>query len=369
LDHDGNHIEQRAAQNFLVALYNHQIPPGSANVVHYQLDVPAETLKPISIEIKLQYRKFNSAFIRYLNKEAYNGNDLPIITLASDKIILPIKPDSGLTHKPTQHIATWERWNDYGIGLLRENENASTKGQLLQAETAFKKVESLGYPEGSLNLARVYLKEGRLDKAHDALLRAQRQKAPAWTVAWFSALIDRKQGNLDNAIQGLNDILATQFNAASKRGFDFSYDIQVTNTLGHTLHERAGQEQNPEQKTAWLEKANKAFLRSLKIDPENAEAHQNLALIYAEMDNTDKADHHQALHQRYRPDEQMNKKMIALHRSLNPAANHAAETIAIYNLQRPEAYEMGKDTTLANRKNYSLSTPNASNRSSSNARD
>ncbi len=36
----------------------------------------------------------------------------------------------------------WERWNDYGIGLLRQGK----KGESRQAEAAFAEVEKLGRP-------------------------------------------------------------------------------------------------------------------------------------------------------------------------------------------------------------------------------
>ena len=53
----------------------------------------------------------------------------------------------------------WERWNDYGIGLLLAGE--ARQSTLRQAEHAFRQVEALDRPDGPLNLARVYLKEGR----------------------------------------------------------------------------------------------------------------------------------------------------------------------------------------------------------------
>ena len=353
LDHEGERIERRDAQNILVALYDHQIPPGAASIIHYQLNVPEGTTEPITIEVKLQYRKFNSAFMGHMNKENYTGNDLPIVTLASDHVTLPIKANSGLVHKPAQYIPTWERWNDYGIGLLREGTSGSNKGELRQAETAFKKVESLGYSQGSLNLTRVYFKEGRLDEAEKALSRALRRDAPAWTVAWYSALIEREKGNLDAAIQGLNDILENRFAKARKRGFDFSYDLQVLNTLGRTLFERARQERDTNQndsRLAWLNKATKTLQRSLEIDPENAEAHHNLALAYKEAGDEEKSKQHHELYQKYHPDDHATERVVALHRSHNPAADHAAESIVIYDLQRPQAYSLDKEATVSNKK-------------------
>ena len=58
----------------------------------------------------------------------------------------------------------WQRWNDYGIGLLLKG-----KAELRQAEAAFQEAEKLDRFDGPLNLARVYNTEGRLDEAVAAL--------------------------------------------------------------------------------------------------------------------------------------------------------------------------------------------------------
>src|SRR5690606_34423519 len=95
-------------------------------------------------------------------------NPLPIVTMATDRITFPVKGvDKPLDPQPDRDIPTWQRWNDYGIGLLLKG-----KGELKQAEEAFQEVERLGRYDGPLNLARVYLNEGRLDEAVAALGRA-----------------------------------------------------------------------------------------------------------------------------------------------------------------------------------------------------
>ena len=85
-------------------------------------------------------------------------------------------PSPAARLRPAQ--PAWERWNDYGIGLLLEGNAGSEKGELRQAEAAFAEVERLGRPEGPLNLARVYHKEGRLDDAAQALRPRRGPPAP-----------------------------------------------------------------------------------------------------------------------------------------------------------------------------------------------
>ena len=40
LDREGRRIDRRNVQDIFVPLYDHQVPPGAASVVHYALTVP-----------------------------------------------------------------------------------------------------------------------------------------------------------------------------------------------------------------------------------------------------------------------------------------------------------------------------------------
>jgi tetratricopeptide (TPR) repeat protein len=336
LDRHGNRIERRNAQDIFVPLYDHQIPPGAASVVHYRLDLPADAREPVTIEVALRYRKFNTGFMRYLDGERFTANRLPIVTLASDRITLPL---AGSAAAPASAIPAWQRWNDYGIGLLRAGERGASKGELRQAVAAFSEVERLGHADGPLNLARVHHKEGRLAEAADALRRAASARPPAapWTVAWLSALVAREEGDLDRASRLLEALAETRFADARRRGFDFSKDYGMLNELGRTLYERARLE-GGSTRPALLAQAAARFDQVLALDPENATAHHNLALLAAERGDAAAAGRHRALHERYRRDDQAIERAVSLHRSRNPAANHAAEPVAIYDLRRPGAF-------------------------------
>ena len=231
----------------------------------------------------------------------------------------------------------WERWNDYGIGLLLEGNAGSEKGELRQAEAAFSEVERLGRPEGPLNLARVYHKEGRLDDAVLALRRAAAAGAAPWTVAWLTGLVNKENGRLDDAIANFDAALTATSPELRARGFDFSRDYEVLNELGQTLFERAKQERGParaEARAALLRRAAETFDRTLAIDAENVTAHYALSLLYGELGEPARAAEHREAHLRYTPDEQSRSRVVAQHRLANPAANHAAQALVIYDLQR-----------------------------------
>jgi tetratricopeptide (TPR) repeat protein len=344
LDRDGNRIERRNAQDIFVALYDHQIPPGAAAVVHYALDVPAALDAPVEVTAALRYRKFDTRFYRHVEGDDFRVNDLPITTLAEDSLTLPVgRPSNGLAQQD-RGLPDWQRWNDYGIGLLREGK----KGESRQAQDAFTRVEQMGKADGPLNLARVLYREGMLTEAAEALHRASEMGAPPWVVAWYTGLIARDLGDLDAAVDALDALAETRFNEARARGFDFGLDYRMLTELGRTLYERARQERGEarrESRVGYLERAKARLDQALAIDPENAAAHHNLSLVLNELGDSAGADRHRDLHEHYRTDDNAVERAVTIHRSRNPAADHAAEPVAIYALRAADGFDAPTTTT------------------------
>lgn len=329
LDRQARRVDRRNVQDIYVPLYDKQIPPGAAQVVHYAFDAPRGSSGPITIEARLLYRKFDVTMMRFVKGADYRI-DLPITTISSAVAHLP-----GHGAAPNAQ-PLWERWNDYGIGLLNEGNVGSDKGELRQAEAAFQEVERLQRPEGPLNLARVYYKEGRVDEAAEALRRAAAAGAAPWTVAWLTGLVNKENGHLDEAIANFRAALEATSPELRTRGFDFSRDYEVLNELGQAQFERAKQERGEARAAARrtrLDEAIATFERTLAIDSENITAHYALALLYAETGDTTRAASHREAHQRYTLDEQARNRVIAEHRAANPAANHATPSVVIYDLQ------------------------------------
>jgi tetratricopeptide (TPR) repeat protein len=350
LDREGRRIDRRNAQDIFVPLYDNQIPPGAADTVHYAFEVPGDVTGEIAIEASLRYRKFDTRFVRHFMGDRFTGNDLPITTVATDTVVFPVTEGGARlarTAAATGESAPspqpqWQRWNDYGIGLLRKSARGAGRGQLRQAEHAFAVVEEMGRAEGATNLARGYLKEGRLDDAAGALKRAAEHDPPAtpWTVGWLSARVYKERGELEEAADVYRALARTAFSDARRRGFDFALDYRLLNELGQTLIERArqvrGEDLRP-RREALLREALGWFERVLEIDPENVSAHYNLALIHEELGDPERTATHRSLHARYKPDDNARDRAVAIHRRDNPAANHAAEAVVIYDLQRDTA--------------------------------
>jgi tetratricopeptide (TPR) repeat protein len=357
LDRHGNRIDRRNPQDIFVPLYNKQIPPGAGQVVHYGFKLPDGLTAPVTIEVKLQYRKFDQTYMEFVTKHAKPGdlpihghtpgvpyiNQLPVTTIAADKITLPVAGVEATVANEESKIPLWQRWNDYGIGLLLEGQNAGGKGELRQAEEAFKVVESLKRYDGPLNLGRVYFTEGRLDEAVEAINRAVAYTdppAPTWTVRWLSGLVNQQQGRLDEAIDNFRSVVTMKTEETVRRKFDFSKDYEVLNLLGQALFERSKQLRGAEHdaaRRAMLQDAIRQFEQTLAIDSENVAAHYNLGLIYTQLGDAERAKTHQDLHAKYKPDDNARDIAVAAARKKYPAADFAAEALVIYPLQREGA--------------------------------
>src|SRR5262249_27138917 len=147
IDGDGNRINKRNLWQGRSVLYARTIPPGAADTVHYLLDIPKDVKGPITIEAKLNHRKFTE----YYNKWTFAGvagagtfaadHDsrnytwdnrpivkIPIVTLASAQVTVPIGEPQW--SNPMARKQDRERWNDWGIGMLLQ-------GDLKGAEYAF----------------------------------------------------------------------------------------------------------------------------------------------------------------------------------------------------------------------------------------
>ena len=335
LDREGNRISRRNAQDIFTPLYNNQIPPGAADVIHYRFRVPEDCQGPVTIRAVLKYRKFDTQYMRFVNEDAEWVNDLPITTLAEDVVVLPVA--GGVPVEPMEEVAIpeWQRWNDYGIGLFRKGD----LGELRGAEEAFQQVEALGRSEGPINLTRVYLKEGRVtEDAPAALARAAEMdhEAREWHLLWFGGQVDKQNGRLDEAISKFKQVIEGGFEQAKGRGFDFSLDWRVLNELGNTLYQRARQERGPtrrQKREELMIEAARYFHEALALDPENADAHYNLKQIWADLEKPEDSSYHAEAHATYKVDDNARDRAIAEARRKYPAANRASEAVVIYDLE------------------------------------
>ena len=344
IDREGGRIDRRNPQDIFLPLYNNQIPPGAGDVTHLALEVPADVASPIEIEAEVRYRKFDATYFAYVFGND-RLNDLPVLVLARDRVTLPVRAQDGTVHGATSGAAdavpAWQRWYDYGIGLFRESDRGTGRGALRQADEAFVELARMAPSLGALARARLAIREGRLDDASTLLGDAARGEsggagAPAaspWSLAYFTALVDKQNGNFAAAVDGFERVRATDFAGARERGFDFSIDTRVLNELAETLLERA-QVAEGEERAAIAGRALAVTRESLAVDPEQAHAWWlvNRAATLGGDEAT--AAEARERHARYKPDDNARDTAVRLAREKYPWANAAAEATVVYPLQR-----------------------------------
>ena len=339
LDERGNLINKRNAWAMRTVLYSRTIPPGAADTVRYRLKIPDDCGEILTLEAKLNYRKFNWWHTQWAyagvrdpedtNYQVDKGYDdgkwvwtgdtsdvageiksipnLPIVTMADVQATLHVKSASenrAINYSVDGNAR--ERWNDYGIGLLLQ-------GDLRKAQTAFRKVTEIDpeYLDGWVNIARCNIKEGDMKGAEEMLNKAfEIQKTLSYDnphrakVHYFFALVQETYGKYDLAIQHLQQ-------AAEQ----FPRDTRVRNVLGrmHFLKR--------EYETALAH-----FQKTLEVDTEDLDAHYNMMRCYRALKNTPMANKSRKLYLRFKADESVDE-ITGIARRADPHANRERQPI------------------------------------------
>ena len=290
LDRDGNRINRRNPQDIFTPLYDKQIGPGAAAVMHYRIDVPASVKGPIDVTAKLRYRKFDYEYMKIV----HGGKEppkLPIVDICEDKMTFPFEGGADVPAQASPIKPAWQRWNDYGIACFLEG--GGKRGHFRQAEDAFKKLLTLdakdAVPHGHLNLARLYIEEGRLDEAAAQLDLSGRcdPPAPPWSRTWFTALVNSetatRKEHFDAVIAAIEGLLDPKAQPRDRR-FDFTLDYVVWNQLANRLFKRA-QFESPgsAEQREFLLRAIRAGERVIDLEAEDVTAHDLLKQAYSRL--------------------------------------------------------------------------------------
>ena len=301
LDGNGNPINKRNAWATRSVAYVRLIPPGAADTVHYRMAIPGDARGRIHLKASLRYRKFawwNTQFAfageRAPGTPAATKNyddgawvftgrpsepipDLPVVTLAEGNASLTVdSTGTGRTHALRVELLDWERWNDYGIGLLLQ-------GDLRGAVVAFTRAteaDPKNY-DGFVNIGRALVQEGDLQGARAALDKALALSPNLARAHFFYSRVLRAEGRYDDALSHLREVMA-----------QYPRDRVVHNDAGRIL---------------FLQKKYAEAIRELQhvleIDPEDLQAHYNLMLCYSGLGRKDRAEAHQKLYLRFKADE------------------------------------------------------------------
>jgi Flp pilus assembly protein TadD len=333
IDAQGHPINKRNAWATRAVVYVHLIPPNAADTVHYRLHIPQDAGSKITLHARLCYRKFawwNTQFsfagivdpkqahpevapdfddTKYLFTGSLQGvsareekiPDVPIVALAEDEITLSVVPNSAPAPqtKVVLQKNDWERWNDYGIGLLAQ-------GDLKGAQAAFEKVTEIEptNPDGWVNIGRAAVQEGDMTRARVVLEKALAINPDLARAQFFYAKVLRSDGDYNAAAGHLRRVLS-----------QYPRDRVVLNELGRVLF----------LQRKYADAVN--VLQSvLAIDPEDLQAHYNLMLSYNGLGEEEKAREHQIRYLRFKADE-ASQAITGPYRQLNPEDNNERQAI------------------------------------------
>jgi tetratricopeptide (TPR) repeat protein len=333
IDGHGNPINKRNAWATRSVVYVRLIPPGAADTVHFRMKIPPRAGNKIHLTARLCYRKFswwNTQFSfagqpdpaspsssatanyddrKFLFNASMNGvsakkeeiPDLPVVAVAENEADLDVLPASAPLPKPVTQLVKedWQRWNDYGIGLLLQ-------GNLRAAQAAFEKVTETDprNPDGWVNIGRAALQEGDIPHARAVLERALAIDPNLARANFFYASLLKQTGKYDQAIAHLQIVIA-----------QYPRDRVVLNNLGRTLF--------LQRKYA---DAVKVLQQVLRVDPEDLQAHYNLMLCYNGLGDEKMAKEHEARYLRFKADESA-QTITGPYRLLHPEDNNERQNI------------------------------------------
>ncbi len=338
VDAHGNPINKRNAWSTRAVVYVRLIPPGAADTVHFRMKVPEKTGGKITLTARLCYRKFawfntQFAFAGEHDKNASTTGavtskttpdyddakmaftaslhgvsakeekipDVPIVTVAENEVALNVLPANAPEPKPATQLAKedWQRWNDYGIGLLLQ-------GDLKAAQAAFERVTEIDpqNPDGWVNIGRAALQEGDVTRARTVLEKALAIDPKLARTNFFYGSLMKTTGDYDQAAAHLQTVLA-----------QYPRDRVALNNLGRVLF--------LQRKYA---DAVKVLQQVLSVDPEDLQAHYNLMLCYNGLGDEKMSKEHQARYLRFKADE-ASQAITGPYRQLNPEDNNERQNI------------------------------------------
>jgi Flp pilus assembly protein TadD len=333
VDAHGNGIKKRNAWATRAVVYVHLIPPGAADTVHYRLHIPDNLGNKITLHARLCYRKFawwNTQFsfagvpdsnqtdakvtsdyddrtftfagsLKGVSAKEEKIPDVPIVALAEDEVTLNVAPRNGPVPEPKTVLQAddWQRWNDYGIGLLLQ-------GDLKGAQAAFEKVTEIVpmNPDGWVNIGRAAVQEGDMDRARTVLAKALSLSPGLARAHFFYAKVLRSDGHYDDAADQLRKVLA-----------QYPRDRVALNDLGRILF----------LQRKYADAVN-VLQAVLAVDPEDLQAHYNLMLCYKGLGDEKQAHEHEVRYLRFKADEAA-QAITGPYRQLNPEDNNERQAI------------------------------------------
>jgi len=269
-------VNKQGGQNALhqvwdnrVVAYNNTIQSGRSQLIRYSFTMPRNG-GPVTVTANVRYRRFDQHFMDFgmsIPQGAPHYNQ-PIVDMVSttrtfiagtNPVVPPAKPDSPEAKALNPE---WMRWNNYGIALLDAQQYAA-------AVAAFENVAKMrpDYADAPTNIAITYIAWEKYDEALPYLERSLALAKDNARALYYLALVERNQGNVDDAILNLQKVAAA-----------FPRSRDAHRELGFSFYQQHRYD---------LARAEYETVQS--IDPDDLAAHYNLAILYRRLGLKDKA--------------------------------------------------------------------------------
>jgi hypothetical protein len=277
LDGDGNAATHRDAHRFVAAGWDTTIAPRDAKVIRYALDVPKTAALPLSVSARVLYRKFTPDFLAFAC--ASNAASLPPLKKCPKLPVVEVAKDVATLGAPHDgDVPQWKRLDAYARGLLQ-----ALQEQVGDARPVLDEVIALApdRAEGWIDLARLYIRQGRTQDAMGALDHAATIDPKTPVVPFLRGLADYEVYKLADAVDPLR--LAIEGGPKSTMAYEL---------LAEGL----------ELKGLDLEAVTVAQ-KGLLVDPEDAQLHHLEALGFDKLGMKSDADVARDEYLRYRKDD------------------------------------------------------------------
>lgn len=265
---DGQPITKHDIWNTRIGAFDRQIAAGRADVGRFTFNIPADARGPVKLVARLNYRRFNSRFIDWVNRSnPVKPSPVVEMTVAETAINLMAHGQKTARAAPqdeAQIAALYKRWRFYGVALFDQQQFETAAFAFEQARRLARK-DSPEEVASSIDLALTYMRMERagasqvtIEKANECISRALEIAPKDGRARFYRALIDIKQFKYGEALADLEAL-------AQERPRDRQVWSQLASVY---LLQRRDNE------------AKLAYEHILKIDPDDTEAHFKLSGLY-----------------------------------------------------------------------------------------
>jgi Flp pilus assembly protein TadD len=253
VDTNGDFVDNHKVWTIHSVAYDNTIQAGRSALVRYRFSIPADANGPLTITARINYRHLRQSYLNNVlgkNHPAYPVVELAArsrtITLGANVATPPLAADN----------PDWMRWNNFGIGLLDQQQYAD-------ALLAFQQVVRLmpDYKDGYINLGIVNLEWEKYSAARAPLERALALRPDDPRALYYMALVERRERHSQAEIADLEKVVARYPDCRDAR-----------RELGISLYQQHRSTEAVQQ-----------FQALQAIDPDDLAAHYNLAILYRRM--------------------------------------------------------------------------------------